>query len=148
MLNVEPKANIVWSLKNHQEKTETWKKSQIIWIKMKKMIINPYSNVLLLSVTTFIIFHVFTKNNMKTNSLILPEKQFKTSKFLQVQQMLSYLDVLLIIVKSVMEQNKQYLLLKQVNASSALKHIMKSQNACQLLNSSKLWKTFTSAVSI
>ena len=105
---------------------------------MKKMIINPYPNVLLLSVTTFIIFHVFTKNNMKTNSLILPEKQFKTSKFLQVQQMLSYLDVLLIIVKSVMEQNKQYLLLKQVNALSALKHIMKSQNACQLLNSSKL----------
>ena len=105
---------------------------------MKKMIINPYSNVLLLSVTTFIIFHAFTKNNMKTNSLILREKQFKTSKFLQVQQMLSYLDVLLIIVKSVMEQNKQYLLLKQVNVSSALKHIMKSQNACQLLNSAKL----------
>lgn len=99
---------------------------------MKKMIANPYLSALSLNAITFIIFHAYTKSNIKTNLLIHPEKPSKIYKILQAQLMSDYSDVLLIIVKSVMELKRLFSQQKQVNASNVQNLITKSQNACQI----------------
>jgi hypothetical protein len=60
-----------------------------------------------------------------------------TLLIIQFQLTLSYLDALLITAKNAMGQNKQYLLIRQVDALNALDRIIKDKNAYQHLNCSK-----------